>query len=365
MRNDKEISQLVPKRPRSVREKIFGIVGGVATFAWIFPMCLRIIDAIGRVQILMALEPYTHYLVTWWVQLIELGAAVTFVVLATRIEHSRETEDAPKIILLETRKPTPIKRDWLWMKVTAGGGLFAAVVATIVFLAVRHNPAAQTAQTKMGPSVAPKAIPVPDNKPAGNAKLPSSQVKRSTIPVTAQDKPVNKSQASQPPPIVIPVPDRAVPKAATKSTVKYVAQIAGQVVEAKNKTPGMLTVALSTTSNSQYLGNITNANVNDVVEALKKTGKVSVLLNPSAGNYSINGNGLGYSMSITQIHARTIYFFDDRLESACAALSAIVSSIVGKMTCQIVSVQPPSDPNQPNIQYDFLVQSGLDMEIDL
>ena len=229
----------------------------------------------------------------------------------------------------------------------------AAIAATIVFVAVRHNPVAQTIQTTMGPSVAPKANPVLANKPAGNAKSPFSQVKKTVILAAAQDKPPAKSQASQPPPIVIPVPDQAIPRATPKSTVKYVARIAGQVVEAKSKTPGMLTVALSTTSNSQYLGNITAGNANDVMEALKKTGKVSVFLNPSAGSYSISGNDLGYSMSITQIHARTIYFFDNKLESACAALNTIISSIVGKMTCQLVSVQPPRRPNQPDIRYDF------------
>jgi hypothetical protein len=124
-------------------------------------------------------------------------------------------------------------------------------------------------------------------------------------------------------------------------------------------------VSLAATSNGQYLGNITPANVSDVAEALRKTGKISVLLGQSAGSYTISGNGLGYSMSLTQIHPRSIYFFDNRPESACAAVKTIVSSVVGQMDCKFVSVQPSGDPNQPNPAYDFLLQSGLDMEIHL
>lgn len=367
MRKDKEVNQLVPKRPRSLREKTFGIVGGVATVAWIFPVCLRVIDVISRVQTLMALEPYVRYLVTWWAQLIELGAAVTFIVLATRIEHSRETEDAPRIILLETREPIPPKRDWLWMKVAGAGTLFAALAAGGVFLVVKHS--RQPSERASGSAVQSQSVPVksitaaPTRNPTNASEVKThsaSPPKKSVVPPAVQAK-------SIPQPAVIPVPDNPVhPKVvAGKSLVKYVAQIGGQVVDVKNKLPGMLTVSLAATSNSQYLGNITSADVNKVAEALKKTGKISVFLNQSAGAYSISGNGLGYSLSITQIHPRTIYFFDDRLESACTAVKTIISSIVGQMDCTFVSVQPSNNPNQPNVQHDFLMESGLDMEIDL
>lgn len=106
MGKEREVDQTVPKRPRSVLEKTLGIAGGVAAAAWLFTLFLRIIDVISRVQTVLALEPYVHYLVTWWAQLIELVLAVSFIVVATKIEQLRETEDAPRIILLDTREPT-------------------------------------------------------------------------------------------------------------------------------------------------------------------------------------------------------------------------------------------------------------------
>lgn len=371
MGNDGYVDRLAPKRPRSFWERIFGIVGGVATVAWIFQVCLRVIDAISRVQTLMAVEPYVHYLLTWWAQLIELGAAVTFIVLATRIEHSRETEDAPRIILLETREPTPPKRDWLWMKVAGAGILFAALAAGCVFLVVK--PSGQAIRSARGADLAQKSNSPQTN--AAQASKPDREKKsfatnprpKNVTPTTLQNKSTTQSRPSQSVPVTIPVPDKPVASRPTsgKSSVKYVAAIDGQVVQANSKLPGMLTVSLGVTSNSRYLGKISPTDVDNVAEALKKTGKISLFLNKSPGSYSIRGNDLAYSLSITQIHPETIYFFDTRLESACTALKTIISSIVGQVNCKFTPVQPSSDPNEPNVQYDFLTQSGLDMEVDL
>ena len=360
----------MPKRPRSPREKILGIIGGVAATAWIFTFFLRVIDSISRVQTLMSLGPYVHYLITWWAQLIELFVAVTSIVLATRIEQARETADAPRIILLATREPTPIKRDRLWMKVTAIGILLAASAAVAVFVGVRHSK--QTTQiasvrSKSGSASQPGAAPSQSPTHSSEANTaPANPQKKNTKPHPVQTKSVSPSTTPRSTPIVIPVPDRPhSPKAPGEISVKYVASIDGQVVQASSKAPGKLTVALAVTNNSTYLGKVSSTDLDNVAEALKKTGKIDVFINKSAGSYSISGNGLGYSLSITQIHPKTIYFFDNRLESACAAVKTILSPIVGQMDCTSISVQPSSDPNQPNPQYDFLRQSGLDMEIDL
>lgn len=258
------------------------------------------------------------------------------------------------------------------MKVGAAGILFASLAAGVVFLILKHfsahipqNGASSSLALKSNPALHDDAVqasrPIPDTKSSSNP------TKRNVAPRTVLDKSTAQSHPSAPGSVVIPIPGQVIPQKSVsgRPSVKYVAQIGGQVVEAKSKVPGTLTVSLSATSNSQYLGNITPADVNNVAQALKKTGKISVLLNQSAGSYSISGNGLGYSMSITQIHPRTIYFFDERLQSACAAVKTIVSSIVGQMDCKFISVQPLQDPNQPNPAYDFLMQSGLDMEIDL
>jgi len=364
---DNEVKDLGAKRPRSLLEKAFGIAGGMAATAWIFALFLRVIDTISRVQTVLALEPYVHYLVTWWTQLIELAMAVTLIVVATRIEQTRETEDAPRIILLGTREPTPIKRHWLWMKVAGAGTLIAAFAAVGVFLIVGYSrqtsehASGAIAQSRSVPVTRTSAAPTRNSTSAGVVKAHSASPPKKSVVTRA----VQVKSISQPPAILVPANPGPPKVVSRKSSVKYVAQIGGQVVDIKDKAPGTFTVSLAATSNSQYLGNITSADVNNVAEALKKTGKISVFLNRSAGSYNISGNGLGYSLSITQIHPRTIYFFDNRLESACSALRTIVSSIVGKMDCTFVSVQPSKDPSQPNIQHDFLMESGLDMEIDL
>jgi len=281
MGQDKDGNQLGPKRPRSLLEKGFGIAGGIAAAAWIFTLFLRIIDAIARVQTVMALEPYVRYLVTWWAQLIELALAVSFIVVATKIEQSRETEDAPRIILLDTQEPTPVQRDWLWMKVTAAGTLLAGLAAGGVFLSVKRS-SAHIPQNVAGSGLALKSKPALQadaaqaTEPNRDTKSSSNPAKRNVAPKTVPDKSTAQSPPSPPVSVVIPVPDQVIPPRAAsgKSAVKYVAQIGGQVVEAKSKAPGTLTVSLAATSNSQYLGNITSANVSDVAESLRKTGKI-------------------------------------------------------------------------------------------
>jgi hypothetical protein len=165
---------------------------------------------------------------------------------------------------------------------------------------------------------------------------------------------------------VIPLPDRPfAPKSVGgKSTVKYVATIDSQIVQASDKAPGTLYVSLVVANNSKYLGNISATDVENVAEALRKTGKVSVFINKSGG-YGIKGNDLPYSTSLTPVHPRTIYFFDSTLDGTCAALKTIISGIVGQMNCKFMSIAASSDPNEPKIDHDFLVQSGLDMEIVL
>jgi hypothetical protein len=63
------------------------------------------------------------------------------------------------------------------------------------------------------------------------------------------------------------------------------------------------------------------------------------------------------------MRAKTIYYFDSGLEGACAAVREIVSGIIGPMDCKYIKISPSSDPNEFNVQYDFLTLSGLDMEV--
>ncbi len=190
--------------------------------------------------------------------------------------------------------------------------------------------------------------------------------KGAPIPPSSSEKPT-QSRSSQSELVNIPVPDQRVATRRTseRPAVKFVASIDGQAVQASSKAPGTLIVSLAMTSNSQYLGSVTSTDLSNVAEALKKTGKITLFMNKSAGSYQIRGNDLGYSLSITQIHPRTIYYFDTKLDGACAALKTIISGIVGQMDCKYVSIQASSDPSQPNVAYEFVTQSGLDMEVDL
>jgi hypothetical protein len=140
MVKDREDKRQELKSPRSTGEKLAGAVAGIFTFSGVFVLVLRIIDSISRVQTLATLEPYIHYLLTWWGQLIELGTAVFLVVCATRIEQAREKADAPRIILPYSRQPDPIERHRLWIKLAAGCIIVAFLCAgSTALILSRHS----------------------------------------------------------------------------------------------------------------------------------------------------------------------------------------------------------------------------------
>ena len=141
-----------------------------------------------------------------------------------------------------------------------------------------------------------------------------------------------------------------------------VAKINEKIVRAGDKATGTLYVALALGSVAKYRGTFTQATLDTVAAALTQTGKISIFI-VNGGTYTVGVGDTNYGVGLTEMRAKTIFYFDPRLESACMAIKSIISSIVGPMNCQSSEFPAPKDPNELSIQYDFLTLSGLDMEV--
>src|ERR1035441_3612944 len=115
-------------KPNKTTEAAAGVVGVAFVATWMFDAGLRIIDWISRGQTMMALDPYIHYLVAPWAILIQFLGAVALLFYATRLEHFREVDEAPRIILAYTTPEKP-KKHHLWVKLSVGSAILSVVVA--------------------------------------------------------------------------------------------------------------------------------------------------------------------------------------------------------------------------------------------
>jgi len=115
-------------KPNKAQEKAAGIVGATLAAGWVFDAAVHLLDWISRSQTIAALDPYVHYLVTPWALLTQFIAAVGLLFYATRLEHFREADEVPLIILAYTEPPKP-KKHWLWLKVGIGSAAASLAVA--------------------------------------------------------------------------------------------------------------------------------------------------------------------------------------------------------------------------------------------
>ncbi len=177
--------------------------------------------------------------------------------------------------------------------------------------------------------------------------------------------PLQMPENRTPKPLVLNIPKTPGRPAGENPKVVYVAMIDNQIIKASSKPSGTLYVSLRVTASSKYLGTVQQKDIDNVKEMLAKTGKITVFGN-STGSYTISGNDLKYSINLTPTHARTIYFLDKNLESTCMEIGASLESLLGgQMACKFQPINPSTDPLEPNVTYDFLIASGLDMEIVL
>jgi len=318
----------------------------------------------------MSLGPYIRYLGNPLVQLGEVLGAVGLLVWATRLEQARETEAAPRIILpYGTGEPERPKRHWFWVKI--GGILAVIAVIFITVSALSHHIPSKKAQLAVVDSPKENTTPIPPtatpgtspsvHRPTINPKAEGTQISQ---PTTSNAKPKPEQSDKPAPAPVLDLPKALPSKPTQQSTVVYTATINNQTVKGGDKPHGALYVSLRVTPSSKYTGAINQAEVESIRDTLTKTGKVTVFVN--TGAYTVSSNGLEYGVNLSPAHARTIYYFDSSLDSTCSAIKNSIESIVGgQMACKFLLIEPSKDPLEPNIAHDFLVASGIDMEIIL
>jgi hypothetical protein len=152
-------------KPNKPLERTTGIGAVVLTPLWIFIIAIHVIDWISRGQTMMALDPYIHYLVTPWAEIGEFILAVGLLFYATRLEHFREADEAPRIILAYT-EPVKLKRHWFWLKWGIGSAILSLIVAiSLVFWLHHTHRNVQVAVTQSKDSSASSSVPASIQQP--------------------------------------------------------------------------------------------------------------------------------------------------------------------------------------------------------
>jgi hypothetical protein len=354
--------QMIQQRKRPT-ERLAGIVALFCAAPWTFKGVLMILDWISRVQTVVAVEPHL------WIFGTPLGFAVEFLVLisslfyATRLEHSREIDETPRVILAYSNPAQPKNRR-IWIKLTGGMILLSAFAALLVFLyqsnrrvkAAIVRPLAPMPVVPKSPSTPPSSIPKhpPDKeeKPAGSA--PSKGERQARKPL---DPPVSPAPK---PTIEIPVPNQTATKPLERhDQIIPVARINQLPVRAGEKPPGKRYLVLRLSEVSIYRGSITENDLKTVKIALEKTGTIAVF----TGDYTLEAGNKTYSIgSLADGDELTTYYFDPSLASSCSAVQSIISSLVGKpMKCHLRDDLRP-DPGRLNTLLDFLNLTGIDFE---
>jgi hypothetical protein len=118
-------------------ERAYGISGSVLAGPWVFVAVWHLIDWIGRAQTAMAITPHLGVLVNPLATLLELIGAVGLLFYATRLEHAREADDAPRIIMPFALPEKP-RRHWFWLKVATAISVLACAGAVVVAISMRH-----------------------------------------------------------------------------------------------------------------------------------------------------------------------------------------------------------------------------------
>ena len=192
------------------KERIAGVAGSAVLLPFAFTLACRIIDAVSRVQLMITLDPYLHWLTTWWGQSTELIVGLLLLYGATVFEHKREAESHSLIFRpggshdgkpgLPAPKP---KQQFVWIKIAVLPIACGIILAVVVWASIRFR----THQIKPPIST---ALPT-EAAPAGPTVLPaqnhlSPQHKRAInqLPAPIPPNPIVHSSVAQSPPTPVP-----------------------------------------------------------------------------------------------------------------------------------------------------------------
>jgi hypothetical protein len=210
--------------------------------------------------------------------------------------------------------------------------------------------------------------PVPGAAPAlvhlaeREAPKPSSTHNPAQIP--AQPPPVPINPSSKPATLIdipLPIQTAAKPSVEGKVTNPLTVKVGRTIVRASDKPSGTLYVSVRLSSVSEYRGTFDNNSVGSIKAALENTGKIVAFIGNTYVIVTKSGADYGAG-SLASNRPRTIFYFDKNLETVCTSVQSIISDVIGMpMSCMFRQI-PPVDSDGTNIQRDFWLASGLDME---
>ncbi len=289
----------------------------------------------------------------------ELVAAVGLLFYATRLEQSREADEAPRIIRPWTVPEKP-KRHWFWLKI-AMTSCFVAVGAAIAVTAFFGNRPLLPVPKITSPPPSVRA-PIPTST---TSSARPKRIYDETRPPKAMDAAEKNTETPRTArPVDIPVPSQPASPLPKFSPVHLEPSIGGVSVRAVNKPAGTLYATIRFSSVSRYRAELDESTTLEAAKAaLEKTGNVTVFL----GDYSIKSKNRDYSIGgIGPSIPKSVYYFTKDNAAACAAIQSIISGIIGSpMNCGLQELPESSDPNALNIQRDFWLATGLDIEVTI
>jgi hypothetical protein len=193
-----------PDPPNKTPERTIGIFGLSGTVLWLANLSIKIIDWISRGQLVAALDPYVHYLVTPSAELVEFAGAVLLLGFANNLEHSNAIkEDAAKIILTDA-PPAKHKRHWFWLRWAICIAILAiagSIVTGFILKSANGKTIASPNKPITPANPKPSTLPEePKTAPHGPAKPPVAPAPRliptSLPPTQAPAQPMQSSPSS-------------------------------------------------------------------------------------------------------------------------------------------------------------------------
>lgn len=352
------------------KESAIGIGGSVLVGLWVFSGVCHLLDWIGRAQTTMAITPYLGIFASPLAFIVEFIGAVGLLFYATRLEHAREAEDSPRIIRPWSKPEKPI-RHWFWLKMGLGATVISAFSAAGFFFVLRSHgntpsvvvTAKQQSQTD--PSGTKSANRSATQKQAHESGETSKKSQSPSLVRPRVPSPKASSTGDRPKPLNLPaLPETAKPVASPVVASRFTAYIEGKAIRATEKGSGVLYVSVELGEGSRYHGSTDDKAVTAVAEFLRKANNLVVFTGHCCDLRAADGFSVSFGMAPSK--SKTIAYFDEGLASSCQTVRDALSALAGAMDCTYVRVPPASnDPNDVNYSRDFLILSGLDMEIVL
>lgn len=358
-------------RPGIVRAGVISVGYGI------FGIALRVLDAVSRgetaMDVFRFLPHALRFLDSLWFSTCVVIAGFLFL---WRFARASEKVGKSRIVDPNTLQPVvkPIYPAVRRAGLAFGYAICAALAVWGIYQtplrALLISPSQLTLKvpTPPAPAVA-LLIPHPPNRtvatPISPAPKPEPSPPSGSNPSPKQERPdAGPLKASTTPPVInVPPHQAALGDHLSKSTVRTQATvtfIGENTVSAANKPSDTLYVSILISEVTVYRGGGEEV-AQAVKTALEKTGKVQVFV----GGYRIRTPaGQPYGIA-TYGHRKDISYVREDLSGACGAIKEIVSSVIGiEMRCVYHPVRNVNDAESTvNADYDFLVASGLDMEV--